>query len=330
LISHLERVFGKLKTEMDTFEHVGIVHEQDVDTKEVYIHQQQYVKQLRPISVDETLFDSPDEPAPPHLASAYLTLLGGAAWMTLTVPACCVYVSYLQRHSKNPTNKHLRDLNRLVRWLKRTPQGIRYKRLEPPLRLVVVSDSSFSAGDYEGLVMRGCMIMIVDNSFGTDSPGGKVQLLDWYARKQPHVCRSTFAAELHAALDAINQGMVIQAVLTELKVGTMSAAVLAKMQTEGKFAIDLEVCVDAKSVFDAVSADKIAMPNDKHLMVHCLKFREFLDGGLLKVAWWIDTVDMLSDGLTKGFVDRSALITLTETGVWQLKGVAPVRWPRQA
>eukprot|EP00972_Heterocapsa_arctica_P017795 2629053-Heterocapsa_arctica.AAC.1 len=112
--------------------------------------------------------------------------------------------------------------------------------------------------------------MLVDNAYGPASPGGQVQVLDWYARKQPHVCRSTFAAELHAALDAINQGMVIQGVLTELKVGPTTAVVLEQMQTDGKFAIDLKLCIEAKSVFDAVSAEKIATPNDKPLMVHCL------------------------------------------------------------
>eukprot|EP00972_Heterocapsa_arctica_P075235 11099634-Heterocapsa_arctica.AAC.1 len=108
--------------------------------------------------------------------------------------------------------------------------------------------------------------MLVDNAFGTSSPGGQVQVLDLYGRKQPHVCRSTFAAELHAALDAIDQGMVIQGVLAELKVGPTTATVLAQMQTNGKFAVDLELCIDAKSVFDAVSAEKMATPNGKHLM----------------------------------------------------------------
>eukprot|EP00972_Heterocapsa_arctica_P107665 15860151-Heterocapsa_arctica.AAC.1 len=83
--------------------------------KEVYIHQQQYVRQLRPISVDDTLFAAQDEPAPPNIAASFLTLLGGAAWMALTSPACCVYVSHLQRRSKNPSNKHVKDLNLLVR-----------------------------------------------------------------------------------------------------------------------------------------------------------------------------------------------------------------------
>ena len=50
----------------------------------------------------------------------------------MSCPAICVYVSYLQRHSKAPTFKHIKDLNRLVMWVKRTPQQIIYKPLKAP------------------------------------------------------------------------------------------------------------------------------------------------------------------------------------------------------
>ena len=327
LILHLERCFGKLKVELGSFDHVGVSHVQNADTKEVHMHQHAYVAQLRPIPVDDVMFADLDSPVTSAMASSYMTLLGAAAWLTLTCPAICVYVSYLQRHSKAPACKHVRDLNRLVKWLKKTPQGVRYRRLEPPLRLVVVSDSSFSAGDTEGLVMRGCLVLLT-NGDGKTTPGGETMLLDWYSRKQPHVCRSTFAAELHAVLDGVNQGIVIQGLLTELAQGAMSAEQLCDIQSSGQLAFSLHACIDAKSVFDAITADKIATPNDKHLLIHCLKMREFADRGLIAALWWVDTVDMLADGLTKGVIDRRALLSLAEYGVWTLVGQAPARWPK--
>ena len=213
----------------------------------------------------------------------------------------------------------MRDLNKLVRWLKRTPQVLVYKRLQPPVRLVAVSDSSFSAGDTQGLVMRGCVLLLVDGT-GNASPGGHVQVLDWYARKQPHVCRSTFAAELHAVLDAVNQAIVVQALLTELRHGPMTATALADMQGVGKLSPPLHVCVDAKSVWDSVVADPTAVPADKHLFLHVRKMREWLDDGLIAKWWWIDTTDMLADGLTKGSVPRNALLQVAGGEVWQLRG----------
>eukprot|EP00972_Heterocapsa_arctica_P030551 4497024-Heterocapsa_arctica.AAC.1 len=65
--------------------------------------------------------------------------------------------------------------------------------------------------------MRGCPITLGDNDYGTSSSSGHVQVLDHYAKQQPHVCRSITAVELHAVLDWINQGTVITCVLAEMK-----------------------------------------------------------------------------------------------------------------
>ena len=175
--------------------------------------------------------------------------------------------------------------------------------------------------------MRGCLIMLVDGD-GINDPSGSVQVLDWYSRKQPHVCRSTFAAELHAALDAVNQGIVIQGLLTETELGAMTAAQLCDLQTAGRLSVALHLCIDAKSVFDSVTTDKPATPNDKHLLVHCLMLREFLHGGLLSVIWWIDTLDMLSGGPTKRVIDRTAILALLEKCSWRICGQTPARWPK--
>ena len=210
----------------------------------------------------------------------------------------------------------------LVSWLKRTPQKLHYRRLTPPVRLVAVSDSSFSAGDTEGLVMRGCLVMLVSGD-GHRTPGGSCQILDWFARKQPHVCRSTFAAELHASLDAANQSVLIQALLTELKLGTKSASTLCELQDAGRLEPPLHVCIDAKAVWDAIRVDPTAVPSDKHLMLHVLKMKEFVRSKVINTLWWIDTIDMLADGLTKGSIDREALLELCRGEPWRLRGLQP-------
>jgi hypothetical protein len=48
-----------------------------------------------------------------------------------------------------------------------------------------------------------------------------------------------------------------------------------------------------------------------------LKLREWLDRGALRAAWWCDTLDMISDGMTKGSVDRSEILKLCKDGYWQ-------------
>ena len=85
-----------------------------------------------------------------------MSLVGALAWIVLTEPAICIYVSYLQRHTQAPTMKHVRDSNRLLRWIKKNLKqlGVRFNRLAEPLRLVALSESAFKAQEYNGLVMR--------------------------------------------------------------------------------------------------------------------------------------------------------------------------------
>ena len=136
-------------------------------------------------------------------------------WTVLACPSAAAYASYLQRHLQEPRIRHITDLYRLVRWMKRTPQVLTYRQIPEPIRLACVTDSSFSAGDTQGLVMRACCILLVSGT-GDDTPAGAQQLVDWFSRKQPHVCRSTFAAELHAVLDGVNQALIVQSLLTEM------------------------------------------------------------------------------------------------------------------
>ena len=336
LVAHLEGRFGKLSKELHTFTHVGVVHTQSPTTFEVEMHQRPYAQHLRQICLDSVATQPPDTPVDADLKGCFATLLGGAAWMTLTATPIAVYVSYLQRHLKAPTVKHLKDLNRLVQWIVTHPQSLWYRPLTPPLRLVAVSDSSFSAGDTQGLVMRGCLLLLM----GTDRadecwrrdvpadrrgacPGGRCQVVDWYARKQPHVCRSTFAAELHGALDAHGQALIVQHLLTEIMQGPASPSELARLQSAGQLKPPLHVCIDARSVYDAITAPRFSTPADRTMAIHVLAFREFVRDGLVHTLWWIDTVDMLADGMTKGAVDRRALIAISSDGRWQFFGDAP-------
>jgi len=327
LRAHLEKEFGKLKFEQGGFTHVGIRHRQAGD-KSISLDQDEYANSLGCIDTDLYEFMELDSDAPAELQKYYMTLLGGVAWLCLTRPATCVYVSYLQRHAKKPTMRHIRDLNRLVRWNRKTPQSMVYRHLPGQLKLVVVPDSSFSAGDTEGLVMRGCFIMIVAQDQEC-SPTGMVAVLDFYARKQSHVCRSTFAAELHSALDAYNQAFIIQCALTELTLGAQTATQLLERTAQGALMPPMELCVDAKSVFDAITASTVQVPADKHLFIHVLRMRELVDSGEISRLWWIDTVMMIADGMTKGSIPRDDILMLVRDCVWKRNGDPPISYRRK-
>ena len=68
-------------------------------------------------------------------------------------------------------------------------------------------------------------------------------------------------------------------------------------------AIEHGVCVDAKGVFDCITAECLKPPADKALFLHALAMREYLEAGWIDRLWWIDAMAMVVDGMTKGSVD---------------------------
>ena len=102
--------------------------------------------------------------------------------------------------------------------------------------------------------------------------------LDWLSKKQNHVCRSTYAAEIHAALDNTSTGTIINTALNEILWGTQSATTLLQWFEAGQSAIPMHLAIDARSVFDSIIANPIKTPADKIFLLHAKKLREMIDG----------------------------------------------------
>ena len=132
-------------------------------------------------------------------------------------------------------------------------------------------------------------------------------LIDYYCRKQRHVTRSTFGAELYAACDAADHSMLLAQILHEVEQGTCTASAAKQLRETGSWAVTVILGIDAMSVYSGVTATVLKIPAEKGLWSHVQYLRELLDIGVLNAIWWIDTRDMHSDGLTKGSVDRGAI-----------------------
>ena len=85
-----------------------------------------------------------------------------------------------------------------------------------------------------------------------------------------------------------------------------------------------DAAVDAKAVSDGVTAEQPKTPAEKPLFLHALAMREYLESGHVDVLWWLDTLSMLADGVTKCSVEREALIRVCAEGIWKIVGQTPV------
>ncbi|CAK0800860.1 unnamed protein product [Prorocentrum cordatum] len=329
VLSMIESEFGKLKRQYDCFECIGIMHEQDPVTKAIWTHQQHYVQQLRPLQEDQYVMENEDGQVSVESHAAYMSLLGGSAWMTQTMAPIAVYVSYLQRQAKKPAVGDIRKINRLLKWIMVNAKqlGVRFIELDMTrVRLAVVSDSAFHAMEFEGLAIRGCVIMLLEADDEVLQTGTtyRIVMLDWYSRKQNNVVRSTYAAELMALLDALGTGTLMNVAMTEISEGVCTANQMRVRQEAGDLVLKMIAAIDAKAVFDAISADTIKVTTDKRMFVPTLAAREQIDRLQLAQLSWIDTLDMLADGLTKGELDRTALVKLGFSSEWHLSGLQPV------
>ena len=240
--------------------------------------------------------------------------------MTQTRLEVCVYVCALQRAAKCAKVEHALRLNKVAKWCKRKSAKLVYRVLQNPCRIQVISDSAFRKEDVAGLAIRGAIIAIIE--WAADHPGGALHFLEWYSRKQRRVTRSTFSAELNALSDAVDFGKLLALTLTEVLRPIPQAATLVAMEQAGNFAISLEAVVDAKSVYDALTAVEIKPPTETSLVMMLCGIKEMLLCHSLDKLWWCDTHDMLSDGLNKGAVSRQALLDAGNTGRWDLKNMA--------
>ena len=112
--------------------------------------------------------------------------------------------------------------------------------------------------------------------------------------------------------------------MDEIWSGPETAVKLLARHMERRRLIEHDACVDAKAVYEGITAECPKTPSDKPLFLQALAMREYLEAGWVDRLWWIDTLAMLADGMTKGAVDREALIRVCECGLWTIHGFAPV------
>jgi hypothetical protein len=183
--------------------------------------------------------------------------------------------------------------------------------------LRIVSDAAFKKEEEKGHALRGVVYLRCSANLPQNSQLGferraHVHVLEFLSKSIRHVTRSTFSAELHSACDSADLGILLLLMLHEINVGAVSKAQARTLRENGGYSLPMVIQIDALSVFAAITATYIKAPAEKGLLSHVQFVRELLDSHVLTVLSWIDTRDMIADGLTKGSVDRQALHTLMD------------------
>ena len=113
--------------------------------------------------------------------------------------------------------------------------------------------------------------------------------------------------------------LLILGTLTEVLLGAKTPLELLEIHNSGQYAVECELFLDARAVFDSVTAKTVKTPADKIFLLHALALRDHLDAGQVTKLSWIDTRDMVADALNKGSIDRGALRRFFEHGQWVVR-----------
>ena len=73
-------------------------------------------------------------------------------------------------------------------------------------------------------------------------------MIEWACKSQRHVTRSTFAAELLSAGDAVDQGILVSQLMMETVSGPVSASTARQLRDNGGYS-PMALYIDAKSVY---------------------------------------------------------------------------------
>ena len=258
----------------------------------------------------------------------YLSLLGALAYLSLTRVDVIAFIAALQRNNHAPKVVHAKRLNSVVRWVQKNMVDLSYVHFDHKDNVIIgISDAAFKKEDDEATAMRGCAVIRADSTatklITEDCSSDRLRqstchILEFASKKQRHVTRSTFSAELFGCCDTCDTLLVVVLALHEVETGTMTLEQAKRLREFGPHCYTSIVCVDAMSVYSAITAAYVKAPAERSMISHVQWLRELLDHKVIGHIAWLDTRDMHADGLTKGKVLR-ALIHELMSGAYKLR-----------
>jgi len=323
IVGKLQEVFGALILQRHRFTNCGVRHIQNTTTMEITLDQIEYIAALKQLQHPSIKGAAATSIVPSDLFEQFMSLRGAVAYTLLTRTDVSVYVVYLQRQqAETTTYHHVKMLNMVVIRLQTHAERIHFGYLGHETCFLVLTDAAFKKEETTGHALKGTLIL--RRSVGPLSTC-KVHLLDFLTKRVSNVTRSTFSAELFSLCDACDHAMLLRQIAHEFTHGPLSAA-QARDLREGVIPsnVSIDLAIDAMSVYSAVTASHIKIPSEKSLLSHLQYVRELLDKRILSGLLWVDTRDMAADGMTKGSVDRRALVECM-CGTYTLQHV-PKRW----
>ena len=110
----------------------------------------------------------------------------------------------------------------------------------------------------------------------------QLQVIDYAAGKQGHVCRGVWSSELHNQCDMVEMASIVAGFTLEAQLGPQTGESLMHRLAKGQVSMHIEALTDSYSIFSYLAAAHLKLPAEKSTFYHLAYLREKLVTGLIR------------------------------------------------
>ena len=249
----------------------------------ITLDQNDYIEKLEELNVEES-----DETI--ELSKAEIKQvrgkIGELLWVSLmTRPDISFAVNILSSEVARGTIATLKAVNKVIKKAKSNRNILKFTRLGDfaDLSVKVFADASYGNQNDKVRSTAGRVILIENNKTG------KVSLVSWKTKKIGRVCRSVKSAETRALEEAVDDGINIARVISEVYKGNIN---LKEPEQ-----IPVIAFTDSKSLWESLHNTRQC--EEKLLRNSIAAMKELIALNMMDDVLWVPTQKQLADCMTK-------------------------------
>lgn len=282
--------------ENGSFQYVGI--ELLKSGENILLRQKMYQNNIQFIPVEKSRLLDKEAPVTKVERDNLQAKIGQILWVARQSRPDVVFDASSLASSLNEAKvKTLQYANKIIKNIKSESVTLKFQNLghDKDVKLVIFSDSSL--GNLPDGGTQGGHFIALFGDTGLFSP------ITWQSKRIRRVVRSTLAGETLAMADAVDNGIFVASLYTELMTGKAKPTELPI------------ICItDCHSLSDAIKSTK--QVTEKRLRIEVSSIRELIEQEQIKAVKWIDTKHQLADCLTKNGASCIIMLKALQDGVW--------------
>ena len=295
IVTKIRGYFTVGQEESKSFKYVGLHLESEEGL--IRLDQHSYASSILPIPISKERERQKEDALTPEELELMRSKVGQILWIAnQTRPDILFDASSLSAVFKKAKVSDLIETNKVVRRIQSENVTLKFGQLGHMnmLRLLIYSDASLGNLP-DGSSQGGYIIFLT----GVE---GRVAPIAWQSKRIRRVVRSTLSAETLAMADAIDTGMFIAALFTELVYGIPNPLLLPF------------ICItDNRSLFDTLHSTNLV--HEKRLRIEISGIKELLHTEQISAVEWHRARSQVAVCLTKKGASPLSLLAVLEGGL---------------